>query len=163
MSMELDTGAAVSVMSEDTYNQLWPHATLKQTSTQLKTYSGAPLPVVGQEQVDVRYEEQSAQLPLMVVKGGGPSLFGRDWLACLKLDWREIHRVQRSALEEVLQRHSSVFQEGLGTLQGYEAKIYVDPEAKPTFCKARPIPYAMKAKVEEELDRLVSEGVLDPV
>ena len=55
------------------------------------------------------------------------------------------------------------FGEGLGTLKGTEAKIYVDPNAPPKFMKARPVPYALKAKVEKELDRLQSEGILSPV
>ena len=28
---------------------------------------------------------------------------------------------------------------------------------------ARPLPYAMKAKVDVELDRLIEEGILEPV
>jgi len=56
-----------------------------------------------------------------------------------------------------------VFGEGLGTLKGTEAKIYVDPEATPKFMKARLVPYALKAKVEMELDRLQSEGIISPV
>ena len=56
-----------------------------------------------------------------------------------------------------------VFGEGLGTLKGTEAKIYVDPNAPPKFMKARPVPYALKAKVEKELDRLQSEGIISPV
>ena len=52
---------------------------------------------------------------------------------------------------------------GLGTLQEYEAKIYVDPGAQPKYCKARSVPYAMRGKVEEELERLVSEGIIEPV
>ena len=53
--------------------------------------------------------------------------------------------------------------QGLGTLQGYEAKIHVDPGAQPKYCKARSVPYAMRGKVEEELERLVSEGIIEPV
>ena len=52
---------------------------------------------------------------------------------------------------------------GLGTLKGTEAKIYVDPSAPPKFIKGRPVPYALKAKVEKELDRLQSEGIISPV
>ena len=33
----------------------------------------------------------------------------------------------------------------------------------PTFCKARSVPYAIKEKIEEELDDLVQEGILQPV
>ena len=79
------------------------------------------------------------------------------------MDWREIHSIQRSPIEALLEKYHSVFQETLGTLQNFKAHIYIDPAAKPKYCKARPIPYAVKAKVEEELDRLVAEGTLEPV
>jgi len=52
------------------------------------------------------------------------------------------------------------FSEGLGTLMGTEAKIYVDPSAPPKFMKACPVPYALKAQVEKELDPLQSEGII---
>ena len=51
----------------------------------------------------------------------------------------------------------------MGTLKGTTAKIYVDPEATPKFMKARPVPYALKAKVELELDRLQRENIISPV
>ena len=63
----------------------------------------------------------------------------------------------------MLERHSHVFKETLGTLQGYEAHLYVDPQAKPRYCKARPIPYSMRTIVEQELDCSVSDGILEPV
>ena len=56
-----------------------------------------------------------------------------------------------------------MFEPGLGTLQGYEAKIYVDLGAQPKYCKAQSVPYAMRGKVEEELERLMSEGIIKPV
>ena len=40
----------------------------------------------------------------------------------------------------------------------------MDPGATPCFCKARTVSlYAMREKVEEDLDRLVAEGTLEPV
>ena len=67
------------------------------------------------------------------------------------------------SLDEVIKKHSPLFTEKLGTLSGYKAKIQVDPMAVPRFCKARSVPYSIKVKVEEELTRLVAEGILEPV
>ena len=44
------------------------------------------VPVMGQIIVDVGCNGQRAELPLVVIKGKGPSLFGHDWLSKLKLD-----------------------------------------------------------------------------
>ena len=130
--MEVDTGAAVSLVSEETdllepvpyvYNYTHP--------TKLCTYSGEPLTVLGQQEVKVQHGEQTAKLPLLVVQGKGPSLLGRNWLRVLRLDWKVIHQLRGGSLQELLERHGEVFQAELGTLRGYEAKIHVDPGAKP--------------------------------
>ena len=42
-------------------------------------------------------------------------------------------------------------------------KILVEPDATSKFCKARPVPYSMKVKIEEELDKLLSLGIYKPV
>lgn len=68
-----------------------------------------------------------------------------------------------SLLQEVLQQRASVFREELGTLKDYKAVIRVDPSVLPKFCKARSVPYALRAKVDQELDQLVAEGILEPV
>ena len=36
----------------------------------------------------------------------------------------------------------------------------VDPEVAPRFCKAKP--YAMRSKLEDEIEMLVKEGTLEP-
>ena len=71
--------------------------------------------------------------------------------------------VTSDSLQALLQKYEKVFQEGLGTLKNFQAKIHVDSTASPKFCKARTVPYTMRGKVEEELERLVQEGTLKPV
>ena len=39
----------------------------------------------------------------------------------------------------------------------------MDSDAEPRFFKARSVPYSMKIKIEEELDKLVKQEILEPV
>ena len=87
----------------------------------------------------------------MVLKGNGPSLLGRDWLDCFKINWDKVLEIKDiPSLEQVLENHKEVFSEELGLLKGVEVKLALHPEASPKFCKARPVPYAMRERVETE-------------
>ncbi len=90
--MEIDTGAAISVMNEHTYQSLWPQRKppIKPTSVRLKTYTGEHIVVKGIIRARVLYKAQQADLELLVVAGNGPSLLGRDWLEHLRLDWHSL-------------------------------------------------------------------------
>ena len=71
--------------------------------------------------------------------------------------------MKENRLDAVLKKHKVLFQEGLGKLQGYKAKLQIDPGAHPKFFKARTIPYTMKEKIEQEIDRLVEVGIIEPM
>ncbi len=157
VSMDVDTGASLSVMSDKQCNKLWPGRSLK------PTYSKEPLKVMGSLDVKVGYEQQEVKLPLIIVKGNGPTLLGRDWLKVIKLNWSRINCTRAPALHELIEKYAEIFQSGLGTFKGPDVAIEADPEATPRFCKARQLPYAMRNIVEKELDRLVSEGTLEKV
>ena len=142
----------MSLMSESTFGRLWPGRSLSSTNIRLQSYSKEPIPVLDRCCVNVGYKGQvAADMPLVIVQGSGPSLLGRDWLSQISLDWSEIHHVRTESLQAILDRHPAVFQEGLGTLKGFKAKIYVDPNAPPKFHSARSVPYAVRDKVDQEL------------
>ena len=78
IEMELDAGASMSIMSEATFRGLWPGRSLHASDVQLQSYSREPIPVVGCCYVNLGYKGQSVHnVPLIVVAGSGPSLFGR--------------------------------------------------------------------------------------
>ena len=165
--MELDTGAAVSLISEETYRKLLPTSALKPTSVNLQTYTGQSMSVAGQIEVEVRYQQQTHTLPLFVVTGEGPSLLGRNWLKHLILDWKTIGLVSRCRGEErvkdLLQKYESVFTEGIGTMTQYQAKLTLKPDTTPVFKKPRPVPFTLKDTLSQELDRLESDGIVEKV
>ena len=173
LHMELDTGAGVSIISEETYNKHLKKTPLQPSSTRLHTYTGHPVKVVGQIDVYLQYQGQSETLPLVVVEGSGPSLFGRDWLARIKLEWKKICSIRmpnpdlsqeaRKGLHTTLQSYPNVFKSGLGTIKGITAKLETKSDAQPKFCRARPVPYALQEAVEEEYHRLESAGIMEKV
>ena len=85
--MELDTGAAFSVISNTTYNSTFVDLKLRKLKILLKTYTDECIPVLGQLNVHVRYGEQRAPLVLLVVAGERPTLLGWNWLKYIQLDW----------------------------------------------------------------------------
>ena len=167
LSMDIDTGAAVSLISETVYKRLLQTGgtiAMEPSNTKLRTYTGEHIVVLGKATVTVKYKEQTKQLPLHIVGGNGPSLMGRDWLAELTLNWKDIFSLgEQQTIQSVLDQHKALFKEELGKICGVQAKLYVDLQVKPQFWKARQVPHVLKKKVELELERLLEDGVITPV
>ena len=167
--MEVDTGAAVSVMSQSSYERIRDsRQPLRESGLKLKTYTGEIISPQGVAAVDVVYQDQQSQLPITVVEGNVPNLLGRDWLSQLRLRWEELFPLNRrlNVLEDVqgpvaelVAEFPKVFTNELGCLKNFKVNIPVPEGTHPKFCKTRPVPYAMKSRVEEELDRLEKQGV----
>ena len=168
ISMEVDTGSAVSLISQDTQKKCFPQAKLNSTPVVLQTYTAESMAVLGVMVVQVKYGEYVDTHELYVVEGSGPSLLGRSWLETMRLDWQslKVDSVTESApksLESLLQKYGEVFSSKPGTMKDFEAKLTVKPGTKPRFFRPRPVPYALLGAVEKELDRLEEIGVLEKV
>ena len=67
------------------------------------------------------------------------------------------------SLSDMLQLHHEVFQKGMRTLCGTTTKIHIKEGAQPKFMKARSMPFAMQAKIENESEHMQSENRLEAV
>ena len=166
--MEVNTGAAVSLISEATYKKLLKETKpqLQPTNVILKTYTGQSIEALGQLSIDVQYGSQKAgNIRLLVIKGDGPSLLGRNWLSMFRLNWKQLCLVKSITpnLDSILEAHAGMFRDELGKLNNQEVDIVVQPDSTPIFCRSRPVPHSLRAKVEEELLRLENEGVIQRV
>ena len=120
----------------------------------------------GVGEVKVTYKDQELMMPITVVEGNVPTLLGRDWLCKLKLSWGKLFPVKVNNLKvderiDSIQRRKcpSVFTGKLGCLKDFEVHIPVPRDVWLHVIKARSVPYALRARVDEELDKLEEQGV----
>ena len=140
VTMEVDTGAAVSLVSEETKQRLFPSMALWKSSVRLQTYTAEQMVVRGELQVEVGYGTQSKTLTLIVVAGNGPSLLDRSWLKHLHLDWQRIASVTRQPksppqLTSLLERYEDLFREELGTVRSPRPNCKFAPTPNPSFVR----------------------------
>ena len=85
----------------------------------------------------------------------------------IRLDWKGIHAIsqdtQNLELRQLLNNFDDLFSDNLGTITNFEASLEVHPDSHPKFFKPRPVPFAIKAAIEEELDRLEANGSIEKV
>lgn len=164
--MQIDTAADYSIMSKDTYETKYKDIELRPTAVKLRTYSGQILKTCGEMNCIIQYNGQTAELPMIVVDcKGKPTLLGRNWLEKIKMNWSEIFSVTSSEtdntkLQGLLEKHKELFSDSYEGIEGFKAHITVKEDVTPKFFKARPVPYAMKDRVEIELDKLEANGVI---
>ena len=170
IEMELDTGAAVSVVSYADYCKYFKHLPLAVAKRKLHAYTGTPLKVMGEIMTKVRYNKQECKLPMVVVKADthAPLLFGRSWLQAIQLDWPAIfsqgqYSVQADVVDELKTKYADIFKQELGTVKGIKAALHIKENVRPIFCRSRQVPFALRPAVERELARMQSEGIIVPV
>jgi hypothetical protein len=166
VSMQVDTGAAVSIIPASLYKKSLQMYSLRNTDIKLKSYTGDQIPIVGKLEVPVTYGEQHYMLPVVVAEGDSPALMGRDWLSKLKLNWSTIFSVTQgtpSDLHRLLKTNAELFENDGATIKGHAASLKLKSDHHPVYQKARPVPYAIQELVEAEIARLEKSGILYPV
>ena len=148
ITFEVDTGAAVTIMSPDNCQHHFANETVSISTLKPMTYTKDKLPMLGEVKVPVSYNNQGGEFILYVVKGKGPNLLSRNWLEHLILDWKalaaSVNYVSPNKLGELLKEYADVLCDKLGTLNSTTAKLPVKPNSVPRFHEACPVPFAIK-------------------
>ena len=170
--MEVDTGASVSLINVSMFNQIKnQNDSIFLTKSKLRTYTSEVVTPTGEVKVNTEYKNQSLCIPVIVMKNR-PNLLGRDILKILQSNWFELFNIyvseisavyENESLKKILSDYKEISKPELGTLKGVEITLHVDLDAKPCFCRACPVPYALKNRIEKELERLVSEGIYEAI
>lgn len=177
-TFQLDTGASVSVISEKFKNKYFSSFIIFETKKVLVSYDGSIISPLGFIEVEITFNSKMETLRLYVIEKGGPPLLGRDFFNLFNLSVNNINNLvykkenslaiedlrDLREIKQILSRKfSKVFSPHLGKFTGGTLRLDLQEGAKPKFCKARSVPFALSRGVEAELDRLVMENILSPV
>ncbi|GFU96730.1 retrovirus-related Pol polyprotein from transposon 412 [Trichonephila clavipes] len=156
---------AVSVMSIGNFRKI-SNKQIKPTNIVFKTYKGDSIIPLGYVTVRVQYKNQKVNLNLYIVKENLDTILGREWLYKVHLDWPAIKAFRAKTeqnLNNLLREYKDIFDDTLGEINNYEAKLKLRHGVKPIFCRVRTVPFALKGRVENEIDRLEKEGIIEKV
>ncbi len=152
VSFKIDSGADTSVMSEATYETLQNKPKLTAVKNTLQSPGGVVATrgqFLAKIKAHVNGQLQNCCFRVVVVKTSGENLLSRTVATKLGLIKR---------IDEV-----SMFS-GVGTLKGNPVKIILKDEAQPYSVTApRRVPIPLLPKVEEELRRMESMGIIEKV
>lgn len=164
LKFEIDSGSAVTVIPESFYKSKFIDVPLSSTNKQLMTYNGKKIICLGTLRLPVCYADQSHYIDIFVVRDGGPPLLGRDFISLFNLQLMPVNSINTELSPDLLQqRFGELFSDKLGNFNKYKVKLKLKENAKPVFCKARPVAFALREKVDREIDRLIELGILEPV
>lgn len=161
MSFEIDTGASVSVINDEFRKKYFAKVPVSIDNKILSNYDGNHIFPLGYINVRVQYNGKVSNLKLYVIDNGGPPLLGRDFFCLFELT---IHKLSsKTDVDSIITEFPTVFSNELGLFNKGVIHLNVEEGCSPKFFKPRPLPFAMKKKVEEELGRLLELGILKPV
>ena len=164
VTMEIDTGTGVSVLSTADFKKL-RNAELKKPTVVLRGFSGRIIDCQGECVLPVSVNNQTKNVTLRVVSTG-PSLLGRDLLETFTLPWNDIrhtpvHKVDHAA--NLASEFPTLFDDStLGKLNSTQVKINVD-FSRPVYLKSRVVPFSIQEQYDATLDKLEREGVIRKV
>lgn len=159
----LDTGAAVSLLNLPTIQQVFPQVTLTPPSAVLCGYGNAKIELVGALSVAVRYGAKTLPSFTFHVSRHGANLMGMDLFSAL--GFTLLDGAGAAVLQVSLpwrQKWPSLFS-GLGCLTAFNHQPLLNPDVRPVIQPLRRIPLALRDAVTEELQKLLQDGLIEPV
>ncbi|KAK6011873.1 hypothetical protein OSTOST_23028 [Ostertagia ostertagi] len=162
IACELDTGASVSILDVASWKRIGKPP-LTEATIEATAYNNSPIQFCGKCTVWVQFNGRQAKMDLHVLEGATRTLCGRDMIRALKIDcgphYQSVHEMQdrpavKQRLAKILEENKSVFKPGLGRCVTAQATLKFKMEPVPKFFRARPVPLALRPKVEEKLKEL---------
>ena len=166
LNMELDTAAGGNFISEQYWNQLGK-PTLQNSEWRFQSVSKHIMPILGTFTTKASYGTSNCEVLFLVSTIPNLNLLGRDTIKTMGISVDDIlfsrspsqaanqqllviqdvsndDLYLQEACSKLCQRYEEVFKRELGCLKDVELEVEFSPDAKPIYCKPRPVPFAMR-------------------
>ena len=184
-TFEVDTGAGDNFCSTHIWNQLGKPS-LSTTKSRYESATGDSLPVTGTFTVTAKLPNQSsdseATLQFTVIQNDTLDILGRDAILKLGIDVNALitssaastntvkavfnklqpdNKLQESC-RKLCETFPELFKLELVCLKDFELDVRFKEDAKPIFCKPRPVPFAIQEDLVQSYDARIKRGVWEP-
>ena len=169
----LDSGAECNILPKESLSEKSLNL-MRPTSTVLRAYDQSIIPCLGTVTLEVRNPKNGMKKSFQFrVVESGAAILGLN--AVLKMKLMEIRDqnvfrltnqkklTPKEMKNSILEKYGEVFGPDLGVIKGVNVQIRLKENAKPVFCRARPVPFSMLEKVENALNRAVQDGTLEKI
>lgn len=179
---EVDTGACRTVLHIQDFKELRKLCEINPVQFKLRVVTGDTVKIVGEAKVNVCIKDKwYKELPLVLIdcENKFSPLLGRNWLSAIKPGWQKqlkehiteekeinkceivVNKNNELLSKELMKAFPTVFDENMELpIKGFTASISLKEDVKPVFHRAYEMPYALKTRVEEELNRLIQAKIL---
>ena len=166
IQFEIDTGSAVTLMSESDFMHCTvPRSELSPSSVILMGYGNNESNAWEKLNCQYLWETETCQTIVRVTTARN-SLLGRDVMSKIRLPWEKIFSVgspSTSTGTDFVQKYPDFFDcSKVGKVEGVQVKLQVSDE-NAVYQKARPVPLAIREKYVDALNKLEQEGIREKV
>ena len=174
INMEVDSGTFETVISEKICSDLFRNFKISKTHSKMNGYTGVVMRPIGVlNGLEIEFRNQRKKLNCYVMPGEAPvALIGRKWLSafgCWPLQLPNVTENMINKIEipkikdHIMNKFKTLFSSSPGCYNKSKSKIQLKPDTKPVALKCRHVAHALKPLIENEINRLVSLGHLEPV
>jgi RNase H-like domain found in reverse transcriptase/Reverse transcriptase (RNA-dependent DNA polymerase)/Integrase zinc binding domain/Integrase core domain len=175
IQMEVDTGACLTVISENDYCENFKSIPMNFSNTNcLQVISGKTVRILGHVPVLVDFNGDIHKLWLTVLDANFKPLLGRNWLKILFPKWKQFFICNENCNENLklginevneldFNEHLSFHVDKHKPITTFKANLHFNSDLKPIFHKARAPPFKFRDQIEKELTLLCEQGILKPV
>jgi len=173
-TMELDAGAAVSILPHQLYKDRLTAVPLQPVDIALTGLSGG-INVVGAIEVSASLGRNRVATKLNLIVADAPPgfhpLLGRDWLDALMPHWINwfkstvpVYTVTNSIVEQLMERYAPIFDPtNDDPIRVDKVTIVTKDDFQPVFLNAYQVPFAKIPVMDAKIDALLARDLIYPV